>query len=111
MKTRTPTKILLLLSLLPNFNSLASAHCSDGRETCHVGVPRLVKFGGVLKDAAGRPHTGIVGITFAIYSEANGGTPLWEEAQNVQLDQQGRYTVLLGATNIEGLPKDLFSSG
>jgi trimeric autotransporter adhesin len=104
-------KILLLLSLLPYFTSLATAQCTDGGETCSPGVPRLVKFGGVLKDLAGEHRTGTVAITFAVYSEADGGTPLWQETQNVQLDQQGRYTVLLGTTKIDGLPKELFSSG
>ena len=40
-----------------------------------------------------------------------GGSPLWSESQKVQVDEQGRYTVLLGATQAEGLPLDLFTSG
>ena len=70
----------------------------------------MVKFSGVLKDAAGKPHTGIVGITFAIYAESSGGAPLWQETQNVQLDQQGRYAVFLGGSTPQGIPQELFAS-
>jgi hypothetical protein len=33
------------------------------------------------------------------------------ETQNVRLDENGRYTVLLGATRNDGLPMELFASG
>src|SRR5713226_1948877 len=74
-------------------------------------VPRLVKFAGVFKDEQGKARTGVVGVTFALYKEQEGGAALWLETQNVELDEQGRYTVLLGATKSEGLPLELFSSG
>src|SRR5579864_7937433 len=76
--------------------------------TAHV--PSLVKFAGVLKDDAGHPRTGIVGITFAFYKDQQGGTPLFLETQNVQADANGRYTVMLGATKSDGLPTEFFSS-
>ncbi len=74
-------------------------------------VPRLVKFSGVVKDAAGAPRTGSVGLTFSIYAEQEGGATLWMETQNVELDVEGRYSVLLGSTQSEGVPLDLFASG
>jgi len=74
------------------------------------GVPRLVKFSGLLKDASGNLLTNIVGITFAIYSEQTGGVPLWQETQNVQFSQ-GRYTVFLGDKKSTGIPAELFASG
>jgi hypothetical protein len=74
-------------------------------------VPRLVKFTGTLKDELGKIRTGVVGVTLAIYKEQDGGAALWVETQNVELDEQGRYTVLLGATKSEGLPLELFTSG
>ena len=74
-------------------------------------VPRLVTFSGVVKDVVGKPRTGTVGITFAIYKDQEGGSALWLETQNINLDEQGRYTVLLGATKNEGLPLELFTSG
>src|SRR6266446_6022556 len=74
-------------------------------------VPRLVKLAGTLKDELGKPRTGVVGVTFAIYKEQEGGAALWLETQNVELDEQGRYTVLLGSTKSEGLPLELFTAG
>ena len=74
-----------------------------------VSVLRLVRFSGTVEDSLGRPRTGVVGITFALYAEQEGGSPLWLETQNVELDAEGRYTALLGATQSEGLPLEFFS--
>jgi hypothetical protein len=74
-------------------------------------VPRLVKFAGMLKDELGKPRTGVVGVTFSVYKEQGGGAALWVETQNVELDEQGHYTALLGTTQNEGLPLQLFASG
>jgi hypothetical protein len=71
----------------------------------------LVKFSGVLIPHSGTAPTGLVGVTFALYKDQEGGAPLWLETQNVELDEQARYTVLLGATQANGLPVELFSSG
>jgi hypothetical protein len=74
-------------------------------------VPRLMRFAGAFEDEHGQPRTGVVGVTFAIYTEQEGGAGLWLETQNVHLDEQGHYAVLLGSTNGEGLPLELFSTG
>src|SRR5271155_5234895 len=74
-------------------------------------VPRLIRFSGTVKDVQGDPRSGIVGITFALYTDEQGGTALWLETQNVQADGQGRYTVSLGAGGADGLPQDVFVSG
>jgi len=76
-----------------------------------AGVPRVMQYGGVLQDALGRPLVGVQGVTFALYREQTGGSPLWLETQNVTADAEGRFAVLLGATKSEGLPLDLFASG
>jgi hypothetical protein len=73
-------------------------------------LPHLVRFGGAVKDLTGKTMTGVVGITFALYSEQTGGAALWLETQNVTADGNGHYTVLLGATTPDGLPGGLFSS-
>jgi len=74
-------------------------------------VPRLITYSGTVKDASGKLHTGGTELTFALYEFQEGGSPLFVETQNLQLDEQGRYTVLLGATQAEGLPLDLFTLG
>jgi len=62
-------------------------------------------------EKAKNPSPMSIGATFSLYELQEGGSALWTETQKVQLDEQGRYTVLLGATQPEGLPLDLFTSG
>lgn len=82
-----------------------------------ASVLRLIRFSGQLKAAettlpvGGWSRTAPVGITFALYADQEGGTPLWLETQNVEVDPEGRYTALLGVTSAEGLPLELFTSG
>ncbi len=96
-----------------NANSAASASV----------VPRLIKFSGEInpqiaqitqsKESEGAKNQSptVVAFTFSLYELQEGGGPLWSEAQKVQVDDQGRYTVLLGAMQADGLPLDLFTSG
>jgi len=74
-------------------------------------VPPMVKFSGYLTDGSGKALTGTVGVTFYLYQEQTGGSPLWMETQNVQADSNGRYSVMLGSTTSQGLPSDLFIAG
>ncbi|HZU25397.1 MAG TPA: hypothetical protein VFA04_07735 [Bryobacteraceae bacterium] len=76
-----------------------------------AAVPPLINFAGALKDAAGKPLAGPQALTFALYSDPESRTPLWQETQNVQADEQGRYSVHLGAATASGMPLDLFTSG
>ncbi len=73
-------------------------------------LPRLVRFGGVVRNPNGTPLTGVVGVTFALYSEQTGGAALWLETQNVTADSGGHYSVLLGSTKPDGLPSEMFTS-
>ena len=73
-------------------------------------VPRLIRFSGVAKDDSGNAITGVLGITFSLYKDEQGGAPLWTETQNVQADATGRYTALLGSATADGIPLALFSS-
>jgi len=74
-------------------------------------TPRVVRFGGVVRDAQGQPQTGGATLTLSLYAEGEGGAALWTEVQAVTLDSQGRYAVALGALAPEGLPLALFASG
>ena len=74
-------------------------------------VPRLIRMQGAVRDEAGKPLSGRVGVTFALYKDQNDQELVWQENQNVQLDSAGRYSVLLGATNESGLPLEIFSAG
>lgn len=75
-----------------------------------IAVPRLVHFAGTFRSSLNQP-AGPVGAIFAIYSEQEGGTALWSEDQNVKLEANGNYTVLLGSTKNEGVPVQLFAAG
>jgi hypothetical protein len=75
-----------------------------------AGVPRLVKFSGVLKDSSGSALNGTASIGFAVYANSAGGTPLWQETQNVEFSQ-GNYTVFLGQSSSIGIPAEIFLTG
>ena len=90
----------------PQSASLASAVADT--TTQNQGVPRLVRFSGVVKDAAGAVPSGDVTLTFSLYEHETGGSPLWSETQTVQLSKDGRYNILLGSASADGLPRDLF---
>jgi hypothetical protein len=103
MKLRFACVVIGLLSLV----SLTVAQTSTPNTS---SLPRLIRFGGTVKDLNGSPQTGVVGITFAFYSEKTGGAPLWLETQNATADSNGHYTVLLGSTKPDGLPAELFTA-
>src|SRR5258708_510838 len=71
-------------------------------------VPRLIRFSGT--HASDRPSSGIVGATFSIFAEEHGGTPLWSETQNIELDKEGHYNVMLGSSSNDGMPAELFAA-
>ncbi len=73
--------------------------------------PPLVRFAGVVPASAGAGPGSTATLTFAVYADQQGGTPLWTETQTVTLDAEGRYAVVLGATQPAGLPVELFTSG
>jgi hypothetical protein len=92
---------LALLALI--LSSFASSQTSSSATT----VPAMVKFSGAVQGAPSR----ILGVTFALYKDQQGGAPLWLETQSVNLDSTGHYTVQLGTTLPNGLPKELFTTG
>jgi hypothetical protein len=69
-------------------------------------VPQIIQFSGTL----GGAPSGTVSITFTLYENEQGGTALWSETDNVQVNAQGQYTALLGSASPEGLPMNLFTT-
>lgn len=47
-------------------------------------------------------------LTFAIYKDQEGGQPVWQESQNVELDASGHYSALLGFASPYGMPSAIF---
>jgi trimeric autotransporter adhesin len=99
---------LALAAVAQQTSSVASSASSG---TSNAVVPQLVNYSGVLTDVNGKPLSGVVGVTFALYRDSEGGTPLWMEIQNVQPTKGGHYTVMLGSTSNTGLPQDVFVNG
>jgi hypothetical protein len=102
--------LLLLTGLWLDGSLLWAASPQQTTTEAASALPRLVRFSGMVKDLNGNPLTGVVGITFALYSEQTGGAALWLETQNVTADSNGHYVALLGTTKPDGLPADLFNS-
>jgi len=82
-------------------------------------VPPVIQFngqfngqsGGTAGSGAVAVPAGTVSITFTLFEDEQGGTALWSETQNVQVDSQGKYTALLGSASTNGLPLNLFTAG
>src|SRR6516225_3569429 len=131
---------LLIVNLLFSINLCAQQLDWDGTSTgsslailpsemdmtaraANGAVPRLIKFSGVINShipeatqtaprdrrQGGPPR--LMSATFSLYALQEDGHPLWSESQQIELDDQCRYTVLLGAAQPVGLPLDLFTSG
>jgi len=90
---------------------LAATIVSAQQSSRSESVPRVMHITGVVAPANGKSGNSLETVTLAIYAEEKGGTPLWEETQQVVVDSTGRYSILLGATRPDGLPLDLFASG
>src|SRR5690348_2541577 len=97
------------LSLLPATVLLAQNTQHTVNTT--TAVPRLVRINSSFHPATAVTAGQIESVVFSIYSEESGGSPLWQETQNITLDSDGHYSVLLGFTRNEGLPAELFASG
>jgi len=97
--------------LLSGALALAQGDQSSPPLASTATVPRLIRIRGAVRDEAGQALSGAIGITFALYADRNDETAVWKETQTVQLDSSGNYSALLGASNDEGLPQEVFSAG
>jgi Chaperone of endosialidase len=88
---------------------LSGAGCIAAQQV--TTVPRLVRISNTFRPANGQSAAPVEGVTLSIYRDEREGAPLWQETQNVSVDSDGRYSVMLGATLNDGLPVELFTSG
>ena len=92
--------------------SFSIAEPANGSE-----APHLISFSGISSPQITHPESQTLGsspaknISFSLCELQQGESALWAASQKVQLDEQGRYTVLLGSAQPEGLPLDLSTSG
>jgi hypothetical protein len=116
LATRLASVVFTLFVVL-GLAATAAPGGQDASTASPTVVPPLIKFNGVMTALGTQNGTsdaaaaGLVTATFSLYEFQEGGTPLWSESQKVQLDEQGRYVVLLGAASPAGVPLDLFASG
>jgi hypothetical protein len=106
MRVRFLRVVTVVLCLLAATTLSAQQSSSTG-----PAVPRLVRVTGMFAPATHMPPAPVETVTLAIYADETGGTPLWQETQYVAVDPEGRYSVLLGVTQPDGLPMELFASG
>jgi hypothetical protein len=104
------------MRIVGKFAAVLCAVCSlfasvaEGRQAAPA-VDRVFRISGTVPlDSAGSAD-GYATVLFGIYDAEEGGTALWQEVQAVAVNAQGHYTVLLGATTVDGVPVDPFASG
>jgi hypothetical protein len=108
---RSLGSIRLILALAVTFPSIAlSAQSVTETTPATIQLPRLIRINGILAQPPGTGVLSSVDLTFALYAEESGGEPIWQETQSIEVDATGHYTVLLGSTQPEGLPHELFNS-
>ncbi len=93
---------VLMLTLSLPAEAQTSLPSPDGQPTT-----RLIPVSGTLTVAPDPVPTGQVAVRFTLYDEQEGGSALWQETQQVQIDSRGRYAAYLGVTT--SLPQEAFS--
>lgn len=73
--------------------------------------PNVVRLRGILRDNEGKRVTSVAGVLFAVYELPEDGAPLWQEVQNIKVDDRGNFTVFVGSTTKEGIPAEFFAKG
>ena len=104
---------------LTNVTVLLYIFCATGlysqeprpAKTATTPVPRLVRWSSSFRPTNGQPIAPIESVTLSIYQDEKDSTPLWSEIQNVTVDADGHYALLIGSTIPGGVPADLFSTG
>ncbi len=82
----------------------AATFAGSGAATVPAGLTQQ----GRLFDKNGKPVTGPINFAFSIYADAEGGTALWTEKQEIALDE-GYFSARLGDDAENAFPANLFS--
>ena len=62
-----------------------------------ISIPQMMSYQGRLTDASGEPVAdALYAVRFRLYAQPTGGTPLWEEEQQVRT-KSGLFSALLGS--------------
>ncbi len=107
MRLLPAVRALLVLIVV----SASAISAQSSQSVSSQSVPRLINISGVFRPANGQPASAVETVTLSIYADPEGGAPLWQETQTIALDAQGRYALLLGATQADGIPAAVFGTG
>lgn len=84
---------LFCISVICGIILFAGYHFASG------AIPRLINYQGKLTDHAGDPvQDGSYSLTFKIYDDSTGGSPLWSETQSGVMVTNGIFSIVLGDT-------------
>ncbi len=83
-----------------NGQSVLSKH---KRARSRAQLEHILEFRGVLKDRYINVRR-VVGVRFAVYAQPQGGAPLWQELQDVEVDRFGHFTAQVGSKSPGGFP-------
>jgi hypothetical protein len=86
---------------------ISGSNFTKVNQTKQISIPRLFSYQGKLTDTTGAPlPDGTYNLTFRLYNQETGGSPIWTESQTVEI-KNGLFSVLLGSvTPIASLPED-----
>ena len=70
-------------------------------------IPQQIRYSGKLPTRSGDNAE----LVFRIYAAPEGGDPLWTETQQVNIAEDGSYSILLGSATAAGLPQSVFAAG
>jgi hypothetical protein len=108
---KSALNVVTMLLILSSGGIEIEAQCVAEASGCAQSVPHFVKLNGTMKKSDSLPPETTVAVRFIVYAQETGGSPLWQEVQNVRVDGQARYEATLGANTSEGIPMSLFTSG
>ncbi len=70
-------------------------------------VPTSMVAEGWFFKSDGTPDSGTLAVTYRLYRQAEGGSPVWEETQEITIDAAGHYSLRLGS--VQPLSAELFN--
>lgn len=102
---------LFASTISANGQSVVNSPAEPSDPSVNSPVPLIVKFSSSIREINGTISSGQRSITFGLYKEQSGGSPIWSEMHTVALDDQGHFSVLLGSANTTGVPAAAFVAG
>lgn len=100
----------LLYLLIAISSAVPHAAASGSSDAVEISTPSVIRFSAQIDPSIVAGQT-TMKVDFSLYSNATEADAVWSESQNVAVDTSGKFTVLLGSTDPEGIPKAIFVKG